>query len=386
MDLGSSRRLVQQEWEAGGRHPAEDAGAQLDARGRGEGVAVRRRGLELQRLSAGITEPELGDPIELVRQPATQRAQAIDEGRVAREQLADVGLGLESAGLPDQLLVLVGARQDPCIEAGQLLEELELLVAEGLPVLLVGDRQHPEAAVPVEQRGYDRTRRLPLPGDGEVARVRLSSQQDRALLGEGPAGDPLAGLQADLVQQLPLDPDGRAHAERLAPLVPQQQRSPVRARRAHGDLDDPLEQGIPVDREVVGLEDLSERLEQVGLARRIDGSEGVEQLCDQGARDLDATIARLGQPVLEDRRRVGSDDGDQAGGAQNGGEIVGDAIRVAHVEPGFDPAQALERGGRFGRHQRAHVDVRIRLQQRDQGQTFVGVTRDRDALAHVATA
>ena len=96
--------------------------------------------------------------------------------------------------------------------------------------------------------------------------VRPPAQMDRTTFGGDLAGDALAQGNTDLGPELGLDAAGDADAQRVGLGIEEHQAAPLGAGHADGDLEHALEELVGLDRELNGLDDLVECLEQLGLA------------------------------------------------------------------------------------------------------------------------
>ena len=255
------------------RRPAVQAVVGLDAQRRGQRIDRGRRAAQRQRAELGVDEEHVrdaareigGDRAAHLREPAVQRLGL-------RQHVAHQALRAQPLRVAHQPVVLVGARDDLRVDRGEPGDELEVLVRERAAAQAVRQVQDAEHAVAVDQRRRDRRldvaalagdRRScagpPCPTAGWACGPRTRGPRCPR-----PGGSRIFGMTSFSMPERHLDP------QRAGVGVPEQERAAVGAGRADGDLQDPVQQPAPVDGQVVRLEDLAERLQQVGLARRVD--------------------------------------------------------------------------------------------------------------------
>ena len=190
-------------------------------------------------------------------------------------------------------------------------------------------------------------------------------------------------MHADLGQEFFFDPDRHFDAQRALVGVPQHQGAPVCSGRRDGDLQHPVQQAAPIEGEVVGFQDLAQRVEQIGFRKRIDGTKRIEQPRESGRRDLN--IGFGGQPLLLLGRRLGLDHGCQLGCRERRVQIIGDAVEQGRprVSPGREGGpHSLARSRDVGRYHGGDLDFGIGLEGRNQLEAFVRRSDDEESFAH----
>ena len=277
---------------------------------------------------------------------------------------------------------LLGARDDARVESRELVDELEFAGAELVLMARVRQVQHADHATAVGERRGDRGLDVvALAHDVEARAVRLAVQQDRALGGEGAAGDALARLHADLRDHLVLDPDRDLDAQHALALVPEHQRAAVGAGGGDGDLQHEAQQAAAVVGEIVGVEALAQRAQQIGLAHRVRGSERVEHARQRRRQHLDAV--RGGESLAHPRRGLRIHHGDEPRDRERGIGVGGHALRESLRRGGRDLLERGERRLRSVGDQRAQLDGGVRLEQRQQLEALARGAGDDDSLSHV---
>ncbi len=315
-----------------------------------ERVERRRGRLQQQRLGLRLAQVELADATaQLARESRTHGRETARQRFVAREQAPHVGLGAQRLRFAHETVELLGARDDARVESRELVDEREFAGAELVLVARVRQVQHADHATGVGERRGDRGLDVvAFAHDVEARAVGLAVQQDRALGGEGAAGDALARLHADLRDHLVLDADRDFDAQHALALVPEHQRAAVGAGGGDGDLEHEAQQAAAIVGEIVGVEALAQRLQQIRLAHRVRRSERVEHARERRRQHLDAVgarrVARAPAPGLPRRPRR-----DEPRDRERGIGVGGHARRESLRDRGRSRVQLGERAPRARR-------------------------------------
>ena len=247
------------------------------------------------------------------RDEHAQLVQPLGQRRLGSQQGAHLAHRAVARGLVAQRLVLLGAGDDLGVQVRELLGELEVRVGEGVGARRVVEVQDAQHAALVDQRHAERRFDVEaLAHDAEGLTVRLAAQAQRARVGGHAAGDAFADPHADLRPQLGLDAGRDAHAQLARLGVEQHQRAALGAGHAERDLEHAPEQLVGVDGQVVGLDHLVQRLQQLGLAVALAAAVAPEQARDQRRHDLHAALGDVGEARGEARVGAGVDHGVQA--------------------------------------------------------------------------
>ena len=257
---------------------------------------------------------------------------------------------------------MISASRRPSCSAKARSSSLKASGARG-----VVEVQHAEHAALVDERHAERRLDVePLAHHVEGLLVGLAAQADRPAVGGGAARDPLAEGHADLRPELALDAHGDAHRERAPLGVEEHQRAAVGAGHADRDLEHAREELVGVDGEVHRLDDLVERLEQLGLAVGRGHAVAPEQARRQGRDDLERRAPRPPGSACRRarRRRRRSPRASPARAARRGRSVSRGSTR-SRVAASRSSARA--RGGLEVRIvDRRHLEGRVVLEQGDE--------------------
>ena len=287
-------------------HLAVDALAERHAVLAAEPAAFQRARRQLEIAFVGIVEIDVHDaaPGAQRDERAQSSCRRAASGVLAPSRRAHLAHGRVARGLVAQGFVLLGARDDLGVEMRELLAELEVGVGEGVRARRVVQVQDAEHAAVVDQRHAQRRLDVEaLAHDVEGLAIRLAAQAQRARVGRDPPGDAFADPHADLRPQLGLDPGRHPHAQLARVGVEQHQRAALGPGHAERDLEHAAEQLVGVDRQVVGLDDLVQRLQQLGLAVARAAAVAPEQARDERRHDLHAALGDFGEARREAARR-----------------------------------------------------------------------------------
>ena len=274
-----------------------------------EAAPLERSRRQAEVVVVGLEQVERCDAAARARgDEATQRREPVAERLFRSEDFVGLSDRVVTRGLGAQRLVLLCACDDLRVETRELLDEIEIRVRERVGAGAVVQVQYTENAPLVDERYAQRRLDVQsLAHDPEGLAVRLAAQAQRSRFGGDLARDAFADRHANLGPQFGLYAGCHPDAQLALRLVEQHQGAAFGARHVACDLEHAREQLVGVDRQVVRLDDLVERLQQLLLVVARERVVGPEQPRGERRDDLDAALGGLGEMLGEGTGIAGVD-------------------------------------------------------------------------------
>ena len=371
---------VQEGGGAVARRAAVDAVADLHPVLAAEAAAGEGGRLEAKGRLFAVVEVEGDDAAaHAAGEAAAQAGEPFVEGRGAiPEDRVQIVQRVVAAGAIPRALMFACPDDQRAGERGELLDEAQVGFGQGGRIAVMREVQDAERFASVAEGhgecGFDvRAFAHELKG----ARIGAARNANRRAVRGHASRDAVAQRHADLAPELTLDADGHTHAQVARLGVDQHHRAGVRARGTDRHVEDAFRHGVGVVGEFVGVDDLAQRFEQLGLALGFAACDAPEQA--GGERGQDAHVA---PGALRGAAAVRIDHRVQAGGGSEHVRVVAQQLAEGFRAGRVDLRPARAGGGRIRIVDGHEFEVRVSLEHRNQPERLLTGAVDGDAFAH----